>query len=54
MSDERIISIKTPNNSITPDLDYYGTKARAEFNGRCLMEAVTFNHRKVVNIYIVY
>ena len=54
MFDERINSIKTPNNSIIPDLDYYGTKARAELNGSCLMEAVTFNHRKVVNICIVH
>ena len=38
-----------PNHSITPNLDYYGTKAKVEFNGSC-----TFNHGKVVNIYIVY
>ena len=55
LSDERIDSIKTPNHSITPNLDYYGTKTRVEFNGSCLkQDSVTFNHRKVVNIYIVY
>ena len=55
MSDERINSVKTPNHSITRNLDYYGPKTRAEFNGSCLkQDSVTFNHGKVVNIYIVY
>ena len=55
LSDKRINSIKTPNHSITPNLDYYGTKTRVEFNGSCLkQDSVTFNHGKVVNIYIVY
>ena len=55
LSDEKINSIKTPNHSITPRLDYYGTKTRVKFNGSCLKQnKVTFNHRKVVNIYIVY
>ena len=54
MSDEKINSIKTPNHSITPNLDYYGTKTRVEFNGSCLkQDSVTFNRGKVVNIYIV-
>ena len=54
-SDERINSIKTPRYSITPNLDYYGTKTRVEFNGSCLkQDKVTFNHGKLVNIYIVY
>ena len=55
ISDERINSIKKPNHSITPNLDYYGTKTRVEFNGSCLKQDIaTFNHKKVVNIYIVY
>ena len=55
MSDERINSIKTSNHSITPNLDYYGTKTRVEVNGSYLkQDSVTFSHRKVVNIYIVY
>ena len=55
LSDEKINSIKTPNHSITPNLDYNGTKTRVEFNGSCLkQDKVTFNHGKVVNIYIVY
>ena len=55
MSDERFNSIKTPNHSITPNLEYYGTKTRVTFNGSCLkQDKVTFNHGKIVNIYIVY
>ena len=54
MSDEKVNSIKTPNHSITPNLDYYGTKTRVDFNGSCLkQDSVTFNRGKVVNIYIV-
>ena len=55
LSDGRINSIETPNYSITPNLDYYGTKTRVGFDGSCLkQDKVTFNHEKVVNIYIVY
>ena len=55
LSDEKINSIKTSNHSITPNLDYHGTKTRVEFNGSCLKEDnVSFNYEKVVNIYIVY
>ena len=55
MSNERINSIKTSNQSITPNLDFYGSKTRVEFNGSCLkQDKVTFNHGKLVNIYIVY
>ena len=55
MSDERINSITASNYSVTPFLDYYGTKTRVEFSGSCLkQDSVTFNHKKVVNIYIVY
>ena len=55
MSDKRINSIKMPNHSIIPNLSYYGTKTRVELRGSCLkQDKVTFNHGKVVNIYIVY
>ena len=55
MSDERINSIKTPNYTITPNINYYGTKTRVELNGSCLkQDSVTFNHGRVVNVYIVY
>ena len=55
LSDEKINSINTPNHSVTPNLDYYGTKTRVEFTGNCWnQDEVTFNHGKEVTIYIVY
>ena len=40
---------------LNPSVDYVGTKARVKVNGDCLkQEKITFNHRKIVNIYIVY
>ena len=43
------------NQKITPELSFYGTETRVEFNGSCLKEDnVTYNHRKIVHIYIVY
>ena len=38
LSDERINSITASNNSITPELRFYGTKTRVEFNGSCLKQ----------------
>ena len=47
LSDERINSITTSNYSVTPFLDYHGTKTRVEFNGSCLkQEKITYIHRK--------
>ena len=55
MSDERLNSNTPSNYKITPELRYYGTKTRVEFNGSCLkQDKVTYNHGKIVNIYIVY
>ena len=55
MFDERINSITTSNYSITPSLDYLGAKIRVKFNGSCLkQDKITYNHRKIVNIHIVY
>ena len=51
-------SIKTPttsDNSLNPALNYYGTKTRVKFTGSCLKQSkISYNHGKVVNIYIVY
>ena len=55
LSDERINSITAPDYSVTPFLDYYGTKTRVEFSGKCLkQDKVTYTHGRVVNIYIIY
>ena len=51
LSNERINS----NYSVTPFFDYYGTETRVEFSGSSLkQDKVTFNHGKIVNIYMVY
>ena len=51
-------SIKPPNtsdNSLTPELNYYGTKIRVKFNGSCLQQSkISYTHSTIVNIYIVY
>ena len=51
-------SIKPPitsDNSLTPALNYYGTKTRVKCAGSCLKQSkISYNHGKVLNIYIVY
>ena len=52
---KRVILLQRLNYSVTPFLDDYGTKTRVEFSGSCLkQDKVTFNHGKIVNIYIIY
>ena len=51
-------STKTPtttNDSLTPELNYYGTKTRVKFTRSCLKQSShILTHKKVVNICIVY
>ena len=55
MSDERLNSNNASNYKITPELNYYGSKIRVEFNENFLkQDKVTYNYGKIVNIYIVY
>ena len=54
LSAESIKPPKTSNNSLTPAVSYYGTKARVKFTGSCLKPKISYTHGKVVNIYIVY
>ena len=55
LSDEELVSITASNYKITPELSFYDTKTRLEFNGSCLkQDKVTYNHGKIINIYIVY
>ena len=45
----------TSDNSITSELNYYGTKIKIKLTGSCLKQSEhIFTHKKVVNIYIVY
>ena len=55
LSDERLHSNTASNYTITPELSFYGTKTRVEFNGSCLkQDKATYNHGIIVNIYIFY
>ena len=54
MSDAVIEPPATDDNNFAPPFGYNGTKIR-KFNGSCLkQDKVTYDHRPVVNIYIVY
>ena len=47
--------LTTSNNKFNPILNYYGAKTRLWFDERWLkQDKVTFNHGKIMNIYIVY
>ena len=55
LSAESIKPPTTSDNSLTPALNYYGTKTRVKFTRSCLKQSTTsYNHRPIVNIYIVY
>ena len=55
LSDENITASTTNDYKLNPGLNFFGTKTRIELNGTCFkQDKVTFNHGKVVNIYITY
>ena len=56
LSDESIKTFATSDNSLAPLIEYYnGYYIRVKFNGSILKQPkVTFNHKKVVSIYIFY
>ena len=55
LSSESIKPPTTSDNSLTPALNYYGTKTRVKFTGSCLKQPkISYTHGKIVNIYIVY
>ena len=48
-------TISTTDNSFNSTINYYATKIGVKFTGDCLeQQIITYNHGKVVNIYIVY
>ena len=56
LSDKTIKPYATSDNSLTPLIDYYGSKERIKFNEGCLKQSnkLTYSYRAKVNIYIVY
>ena len=54
-SNENITAPTTSDYKLNPQLSYFGTKERLEFRVSCLkQDKNTFNHGKIVNVYIVY
>ena len=55
LSAESIKPPATSDNSLTPELNYYGTKARVNFNGSCLQQSIiSYTHGAILNIYTIY
>ena len=54
LPDEIIKPPATSDNSLAPELSHFG-KIRLKFDGSYLkQDKITFTHRTIVNIYIVY
>ena len=54
LSAESIKPPTTSDNSLTPTLNYYGTKTRVKFTGSFLKQPKISYREKLVNIYILY
>ena len=55
LSNESIMVISASDNSLNPTLSYHNTRITIKFTGCCLKQTkVSYTHRKIVNIYIVY
>ena len=54
LSNETITHYATSDNSLTPKIDYYGTKIRLKFNKSCLKQPnkFTYDNGHIVNVYI--
>ena len=55
LSNESIRPPATSDNSLNPELNYYGIKTRIKFTKNCFKQSShILTHKKVVNIYIDY
>ena len=55
LSNESLEVVSTSDNTLTPSVNYYGDKVRLRFTGSMLQQkTVTYNHKKVVNLYVFY
>ena len=56
LSDETITPYATSDNSLTPLIDYYGSKIRVKFNKGCLKQPnkLTYDYGSKVNFYIFH
>ena len=55
LPNESLEVMSTSGNNLTPSINYYGDKVRLKFTGSILQQkTITYNHKKAVNLYIVY
>ena len=55
LSNENLEVVSITSNTLTPSVNYYWDKVRLRFIGSVLhQKTVTYSHKKVVNIYVVY
>ena len=55
LSNESLKVVSTSDNTLTSSANYYGDKVTLRFTGSVLQQkTVTYSHKKVVNLYVVY
>ena len=55
LSDENLKVVSISDNALSPEINYNENKIRLNFSGSILQQKIiTYNHKKVVNLYIVY
>ena len=55
LCNESLKVVPIANNTLTPSVNYYGEKVKLRFTGSVLQQkTVTYRHKKVINIYVVY
>ena len=55
LSNENLEVVSSSDNTLTPSSNYYREKVRLRFAESVLQQKlVTYNHRKVLNLYVVY
>ena len=54
LSDENITAPNISDCSLNPQLIYLGTKTKLEFKGCVKQDKITYDHGKVISIYIFY
>ena len=55
LSNKSLEVVSTSDSTLTPSVNYYEEKVRLRFTGSVLQQrTVTYSHKKVVNLYVVY
>ena len=55
LSNENLEVVSTSDNALSPEINYNENKIRLNFSGSILQQKIiTYNHKKVVNLYVVY